>query len=370
MAQTRRPMNKCNHFGSSPPDDSDSTTSTTSTYASVRIDDSPPPTSPITSKMSEADTRLYTSETPEDSPPEQTVRLALEEKFERLYNEFKTRPMRSLNDHEEWSNYLRKELGGRDTALAYYKWVRKQFQKPRPDSSLAALAKSISLANWIHRNNSTEHLNSVIRDLRRRPVREVQDLQYRYDDFRLGLKVGGRPLVPPPTEEDNTHAYGVDLISPGYVLGIRYTHIDNGENQDLIVAPLGRIFFKPMASNDGTGWLDPGLALVANILKDGTAGNLLIVSTAGNHHGEMDEDDPTPTILPDLPNFTVAQLDETVKLVPQSQKDVDQNIRDKLKIESISMPIIVETGVKLDARNPVPIALFPLNKLGQGSEVT
>ncbi|KAJ8125796.1 hypothetical protein O1611_g7842 [Lasiodiplodia mahajangana] len=368
-------MDSYNHFGSSLPKlvyDSDST----STSTSVRIpssptgEDSPQPTSPMTSKMFEVDRSLDTSETPEASEPEQAMRLALEDKFKTLLDEFKTRVDGGFNDYEEWNNYLRKELGSRENSRAYHQWARKQLEpKPPPDSSLVALAKSIPFANWIHGNDPTTHLNSVIRHTYRLRILEVQDLQCRYDDFRLGLKVGGRPLIPPPTEEDVIDAYRVDRISPGYIFGIRYARLDNGENQDLLVAPLGRIVFKPMASNDGKDWLDPGLALVVNILKDGTAANLLIVSAAGNYRDEDDEGGPVPTKLPGLPKFTVAQLDQTIGLIPQSQNDVDQNIRDKLKIESISMPIIAEAGASFITRSPVPVVMFPLNNVGQESAV-
>ncbi|KAI0096984.1 hypothetical protein GGR51DRAFT_541901 [Nemania sp. FL0031] len=342
--------------------DSTSTAPLTSTSTSVRIpssptgEDSPRPTSPMTSKTFEV---------------EQAVGPSMEERFETLRNEFIAAPKNGLKDFGEWNDRIRKELGGSENEWAFYQWLRKRIQKGRPDSSLAALAKSIHGADFIQGNNAAQQLKDIIRETRCRPS-EVQDLQCRYDDFRLGLRVGGRTLRPPPAADATVDAYHVVCIHP-YACGIRYAR-DNEENQELLVYPLGCLFFKPLASNDGADWLDLGLALVVSILKDGTwgpLGNLFMVSTAGNWLNEFDDPKPTPPKLPGLPEFTVAQLNETVGLVPRSQEDVDQNIRDKLKIESKSEPIIVQVGGSPGGPEGLDmIAMFPGDEVGQDSEVT
>lgn len=74
--------------------------------------------------------------------------------------------------------------------------------------------------------------------------------------------------------------------------------------------------------------------------------------------------------LSGLPTFTVAQLDRGIGLEPRFPNTVE-NIRDHLKIESVSKPLVVETGAKLEAETWSPIiALFPLDKTGQEAEVT
>lgn len=119
------------------------------------------------------------------SEGDQATRPDMEKDFETPYNEFAARLPRGLKEYEEWNDHPTKELGSGKNVREYHKWVRKQNEEPRPDSSRAALAKSIPFANWIYGNTSTDHLNSVIRDTRYRTIRQVQDLQCRYDDFRV-----------------------------------------------------------------------------------------------------------------------------------------------------------------------------------------
>lgn len=177
-------------------------------------------------------------------------------RFKQLLNEFRTRPTRNLNDMEEWNNHLRKKLDNKDSDVRlYYKYASRMLRPPRLDTRLSTLAGAISSANWKKSGNSpAQHLNSVLISTKYCSTEEVQGLWWNYDHFRMGLKVGGRPLVPSSTAEETAEYYGVDFVSLGLVFAIRYTRLESsegnsamegkniGDKRDIQVAPLGKHF--------------------------------------------------------------------------------------------------------------------------------
>ncbi len=161
--------------------------------------------------------------------------------YERLYKEFKTRWMTTPKDFTEWNQYLTQETQKLYRGLASYRaWVEAGSQRPRPlNISLSVLAKLISSANWKLGNYSARRLNSVLLNTRYNSAQPVQGLDWRCGEFRLGLKVHGRPLTPRTTEEHTADFYGADLVNPGFVLGMRYTRVGDLSKRDVLVAPLG-----------------------------------------------------------------------------------------------------------------------------------
>ena len=161
-------------------------------------------------------------------------------KFEKLRAEFRNRPMEDLKEHMEWLDNLHKELGSDTIVKAYFKWVRGQHRLARapvtfPEDEIIRLLQDV---NWKEGNGALKNFNSILWRTRHNSARNLVPLRLHL--LSAWLLVDGQPMPPPEVDNDTCEAYNVDVLNPGFVLGMRYLPLDGNKNRELLFAPLGQ----------------------------------------------------------------------------------------------------------------------------------
>lgn len=216
--------------------------------------------------------------------------------------------------------------------------------------------------------------DTTLFDSRRNCSKNLQCLYVKNQDANLSLLVDGQPFTPPEIDTNTYEACSVDVLDPGFVLGMRYSAPDDNGKRDLLFAPLGkfprpytgRIFFS--RKHDTNSRIDTGLVLWVETLHNGEAGKIFVISNP-----EDDERTPPFTgrealwrLLGKLPlDFAVAKMSRDI--ITQWPQDVPM----ELEVESLSRPEIVTTGSMARKRETksegaLPNAPYPCDKARQG----
>lgn len=195
-----------------------------------------------TSDTSEPQTQ-WTDEIPSVPAVETTPQ---EDEFQRLRDLFKSQPPRNSGDQMRWLDRLRTELGSDDLVKAYFKWTKNQnYIEQFVQGAIApafATANDISVMlnriNWKVGSNDLRGLNNIL--WRTRYNGGACCSLFSYGKLNFWLRVCGQPFTLPSVNAETCEAYGVKMLNPGFVLGMRYIPVDDAsKKQDLICAPLG-----------------------------------------------------------------------------------------------------------------------------------
>ncbi|KAI1128588.1 hypothetical protein F5Y10DRAFT_264931 [Nemania abortiva] len=302
------------------------------------------------------------------------------EKFRSLLEDFKRRSPKGSRAQLVWLDRLYKELGSNAIVEEYFNWV--ESESPIRGTGLAntilgEFSHLLQQANWKTGNSSLERLNTVLWDTRRHSSSLIQPLNRTHLGCILWLKIDGQPFDPPTADTDTCKHYDVNLLNPGFAFGMRYLPPNDDtsshlEEQCLLFAPLGHIYFSPRF--DDRQRYNSGLALLVEIVENGGAGDYIIMSNWENAEIRdrlpIDLASLCPAVFNGNLNFTVARV--TSPLLSDCPPIEDPRRRGlselEIKIESRSKPEIVPAGSKVeeeyDAGGALPIALYPFNKAG------
>lgn len=105
-----------------------------------------------------------------------------------------------------------------------------------------------TISNKLERKqHGPSRFNTTLFDSRRNCSKNLQCLYGKNQDASLWLLVDGQPFTPPEIDTNTYEACSVDVLDPGFVLGMRYSAPDDNGKRDLLFAPLGK-FPRPLST--------------------------------------------------------------------------------------------------------------------------
>lgn len=163
------------------------------------------------------------------------------EKAVDLLVEFQNRPMKSMKDCLEWSDYLEKaEIDSK----TYHSWVQEQYKqlacKKREgfeNITLERFSKCLLTADWKDANDDSAIVNAYL--LNAELCLKPEIYLGPFENFHLAVRVNGRCLRPRKADLSTAESYGVTAINPNILLAMRYVPRASWNLESFLFIPIG-----------------------------------------------------------------------------------------------------------------------------------
>ncbi|RTE84273.1 hypothetical protein BHE90_001128 [Fusarium euwallaceae] len=287
-----------------------------------------------------------------------------EMKFRRLLSRYQKYRDGSAGSTAVAMDMLLGELGGFETAKAFFEWTKVYYKTTTyfDFDEFAAMSTfefkaHLAAANWISGGEALSLVNSRL---------SCNSLKYgtnyiplgRFQGFLLSLHTDSMVMIPREADSASLDAHDLTAINSNNILGAQYDSVHGSDKQTLVFAQLGRVMSTLIddenldASLTGRHWDDTGFVLALGILESGSSGDFYLICNLTRQDDEelSDEDiDSDPGLLKlcgEEPSFTVAQVEgQGLELLKDTWENAcDEKARIQLKVLSTSRPEIVETG--------------------------
>jgi hypothetical protein len=164
------------------------------------------------------------------------------EKAVSLLIEFQRRPMKSMKNCLEWSDFLKESDIDSER---YLSWVQKQYEllasaksKSFEDLSLHSFRDTLTAANWQEANNESAKVNAYLMKAKSSGKPEISFGSTH--GWPLALWVHGRCLKVPKADFSTAELRGVTVINPDVLLSIRFVPLgSNSHAQSFLFIPIG-----------------------------------------------------------------------------------------------------------------------------------